>query len=161
MKKILVTAVVILFSTLSVNAVTVNYGPTGHVKSVSGGYGYNGYGYGYGYGYGGNMYGTTRNVNNFGSNASFLPQNIQRNVIQQRHIENEKQYLESLKNSQNINVNVNHNGFPVNSYYTNPYNRYYNNGYYNNGYYNYGYGHQPRMYYNTGNGVSIPGLRVF
>ena len=157
MKKLLIMTIMIMFTVPNAQAVVVNYSPTGQVSS-----------FGTGTGFGsGRMY--NNNVNNFGSNASFLPQNIQRETIRQRQIENEKQYLESLKNTQNINVNVNHNGIPMNGYRISPYSRYYNGGYYNNGYYNNGYyrynggyGYVPGgVYYNNGNGVTIPGIRMY
>ena len=114
--------------------------------------------------FGNHMYNT--NSNNFGSNAPFLPQNVQRASMVQNQIRYEKQYLDSLKNTQNINVNVNHNGYPVSRYYTpNVYNNgYYGNTYYNNGYnryYNNGYLPTNGIYYNRGNGIVLPGVRVY
>lgn len=107
--------------------------------------------------YNNNLY---NNNTNFGSNASFLPQNVQRAGMQQRQIEYERKYLDSLKDAQNINVNVNHRSYPP-AYYNNGYytNTYYNNGY--NRYYNNGYIQPNRIYYNRGNGMTFPGVRVF
>ena len=106
---------------------------------------------------------------NFGSNAAFLPQNIQRASMQQRQIEYERKYLDSLKNTQNVNVNINGNGlgYPpppppsVTTYhYPNGYtNTYYNNGY--NRYYNNGRGTAYRTYNYGGNTITFPGLRMY
>ncbi len=143
MKKIITILFIIFFSTINAQAYVVNYDITGRPTNVSGFNGRNYY---------------TKSINNFGSNASFLPQNTERAGIRQRQIQNEKEYLETLKNTKTINVNVNHNGYPVNTYYNNPYNRYYNQGY-NRVYYNNGY--PSGVYYNNGNGIRIPGLRMF
>lgn len=147
MKKAVIIFLMLLFTGLSTNAVVVNYNPAGGVTSVSGGYRtpYGGY--------------STSTINNYGSNAAFSPTSMQRTQVRAKKDAYERQYLESLKNTKNINVNVNHNGYPVNRYYTNyGYNRYYPNGYRYNYIPNYaGSG----MYFNNGSGFSIPGVRVF
>lgn len=148
MKKIIITVIMLIFAGINVNAAVINYNSAGGVTSVSGGY--SPYGRTY----------TTGTINNYGSNASFAPNTIRQ--TQQRALRDsyERQYVESLKNTKNINVNVNHNGYPYGRYYTNgAYNRYYPNGGYR---YNYSpiYGGNG-IYYNRGNGISIPGMRIF
>ena len=99
--------------------------------------------------------GYNTSVNNFGTNAPFTQSNIDRTIRQQRQIEYEKKYLKSLENTQNINVNVNHNGVlpppPPDTYYNNGYNRYYNNV----------YTPASGIYYNRGNGFTVPGVRMY
>ena len=56
----------------------------------------------------------------FGSNALFTPENRIKAGQRQRQRKYEQQYLESLKNTQNVNVNIN-SGYPV---YYNGYNTY-------------------------------------
>lgn len=149
MKKLLIIASMFLF-VVPANAYYVTTMPHGGYNSINT--------------YNNRMY---NNNTNFGSNAAFLPQNLQRAGMQQRQIEYERKYLDTLKNTQNINVNVNHNGYPPTTYY-NP-NRYYNNGYYTNTYYNNGYNRyynngyvQPnRIYYNRGNNITFPGIRMY
>ena len=148
MKKLLVLFLM-TFLVLPANAYYVNYHNYGGYNRI-------------------NSYGSrsfNNNANNFGSNAAFLPQNIERAERHQRQIEYERKYLDSLKNSQNINVNVNHNGYPITTYhYANEprYNSYYTNTYYNNGYRRYGYTRPHNgIYYNNGNTITIPGVRMF
>ena len=145
---IVLLSLIWLITNLSASAVVINYNAAGGVTSVSGGYGrpY------------GSMY-STRTINNYGSNAAFAPNTVQKTQARMIRDSYEKQYLESLKNTQNINVNVNHTGYPINRYYTNSgFNRYYPNIYRNNYVPTYaGSG----IYYNTGNGINIPGIRMF
>lgn len=113
--------------------------------------------------YGRNYYNTTTNPQ-FGSNAAFTPQNRAIAGERMRRIENEEKYLDSLKNSKNINVNVNTNRM-YNPYRGNRY-LYNNNGYYYNNRYNHynspgGYFGNNGIYYNQRNGFSIPGVRMF
>ncbi len=144
MKKIIIFALMLLFTGINANAAVINYNAAGGVTSVSGGYGPYGRTY------------TTGTINNYGSNAQFAPNTLRQ--TQQRAVREsyERQYIENLKNTKNINVNINHNGYP---YYTNnAYNRYYPGGYrYNYVPANYSNG----IYYNTGNGISIPGIRMY
>lgn len=99
-----------------------------------------------------------------GSNAAFTPENTAKAGAVQRQIKFEEQYLDNLKNSKNINVNVNHNGYyyPNRGYYysypplyNSRGNRIYpmsRNVIYPNGY-------QMQTYY--GNGIRIPTVRMF
>ena len=152
MKKLLIIASMFLF-VVPANAYYVTTSPIGGYNSVNT--------------FNNRTYNNTVTGTNFGSNAAFLPQNVQRAGMIQRQIQYEKQYLDTLKNTQNINVNVNHNGIPVTTYHY-P-NGYYNNGYYTNTYYNNGYNRyynngyiQPNViHYNRGNGMTFPGVRVY
>ncbi len=93
-------------------------------------------------------------MNNYGSNALFLPSNMQRIADKQRQIKNEQTYLQ---NSKNINLNINHtiaNPYGYNRY--NRYNRYNNPNYVNSRYYNNG------LRYNNGfNGLNVRGLTIY
>ena len=163
MKKILLTVCILMFAMLGADAIMMN------------GYGYNrGY---YNGGYYNNGYVNRINTysnsnakfNNYGSNAAFSQQNIQRAIDNSRRMEFEKRYFDNLENSQNINVNIRHTGGPGLNPPPPPPNDVYNNGYYNyNRYYNGGYYNSSGfrypnngIYYNGGNGIRIPGVRMF
>lgn len=83
MKKCLLILSLIAFSTLSANAGFVNYTPAGSVKKET-------------------------DVE-FGSNASFTPQNRIKAGQQKRFLQNEKSYYKQFENAHNININNSNN----------------------------------------------------
>lgn len=89
MKKILVTLVLIGFTTISANASTsVYYGNTGVPIGKTVGTG------------------SMESMNNFGSNAGFTPANIRKQEAIERAKRHEDQYYNSLEKGRNVNINI-------------------------------------------------------
>jgi len=123
MKKLLLVFGLLFFTCLNANAYQIiDYNNTGSIRSITRpGQGYQ-----------------------FGSNALFTEENIRRKEYEERMKKHEDQYYDSLKNSKNINVNINDNR--SNRFYPVLRNYYYNGNsypqtrtrYYTNGYNNFG-----------------------
>jgi hypothetical protein len=144
MKNLFLVFIAFIIIPIGANAYQVNYNSAGGITSVTGTvptiYGPQTY--------------VNNNVNNFGSNALFTPNNIRRISEEQRRIKNEQTYLENTKN---INVNINHNGLNPYRYNNGYYGNYYNNIYSPNRMYNYG-----TRYYNNGfNKGNTRGLIIY
>lgn len=89
MKKFLTSLVIMAFTSLSANATTqVFYGNTGAPTSATYGSTYN------------------RSVDNFGSNAGFAPQNIQKREAIERAKKHEDQYYNGLEKGRSVNINT-------------------------------------------------------
>ncbi|MBQ8459778.1 hypothetical protein IJ541_06720 [bacterium] len=103
MRKILFLVIIIISFCLPSNAYEVKYNNAGAIVSTT--------------------------QPQFGTNAIYTPQNVAINAERSRQIRYANQYYDSLANSKNINLNINHNGLNR-VYYPNYNPRYiYNYGY--------------------------------